>query len=222
MFNVFQRRARPSESGSADRAARPHGVLAEIAEVLLLAVGLYLVINFVIQTVHVIGLSMYPTVGNGDYLVATKIDYRLHDPQRGDIVILKDPITDPTNPQAPPPDFIKRVIGVPGDHVLIRNGRTFINGHLVEEPYVSPEPWTLYNNWPASPTGDPQGVLLGPGQYFVMGDNRNHSQDSRFFGPIPRSDIEAHVWIRVLPLSRFGTFDSHPTIEPQVTVPAAA
>jgi signal peptidase I len=190
------------------------GALREVAEVALLALLLYLAINFAIQTVHVIGSSMSPTISNEDYLIATKIDYRLHPPQRGDIIIMRDPY-DPSK------DFIKRVVGVPGDHVLIRGGHVYISGHMLQEPYISPEPWTDDADWPLGGTVDPNGVLLTPDEYFVMGDNRNHSSDSRVFGPVRRDQIEARAWIRVLPPLSFGPIDGmHGTLT-DIAVPAA-
>ena len=189
------------------RASKSRGILTEVAEVLLLALGLYLIINFAIQTVHVIGSSMYSTVTDNDYLIATKIDYRLHPPSRGDIIIMRDPY-DNTR------DFIKRIIGVPGDHILIRQGQVFINGHLVRETYLNNEVWTENADWPLGQTTDPDGVLLKPDEFFVMGDNRNHSSDSRVFGPVRRDQIEARAWIRVIPLSRIGPID---TQKPQIT-----
>jgi len=192
------------QSSPATRTAKPtkgRSILTEIAEVGLLALGLYLVINFAIQTVHVIGLSMYPTVDDQDYLVATKIDYRLHPPQRGDIIIMRDPY-DSTR------DFIKRVIGVPGDRILIRQGQVYVGGHLLREAYINPaEPWTQNADWPLTQSGDPNGVVLKQDEYFVMGDNRNHSSDSRFFGMVRRDQIEARAWIRVLPITKLGPVD---------------
>lgn len=187
--------------------AKGRGLLTEVAEVLLLAIGLYLVINFAIQTVHVIGSSMFPTVVDQDYLVATKIDYRLHPPQRGDIIIMRDPYDSSR-------DFIKRVVGVPGDRVLIRQGQVYISGHQLKETYLNSEPWTENADWPLGQTGDPQGVLLRSDEYFVMGDNRNHSSDSRVFGPVKRDQIEARAWMRVLPLPSFGPVDRN---KPQIT-----
>lgn len=187
--------------------AKGRGILTEVAEVLLLALGLYLVINFAIQTVHVIGSSMFPTVVDQDYLVATKIDYRLHPPQRGDIIIMRDPYDSSR-------DFIKRVIGVPGDRILIRQGQVYVSGHVLKETYLNAEPWTENADWPLGQTGDPQGVLLRSDEYFVMGDNRNHSSDSRVFGPVKRDQIEARAFIRVLPLPSFGPVDRN---KPQIT-----
>ena len=175
--------------------------VAEIAEVVLLALGLYLVINFAVQTVHVVGLSMYSTLNNDDYLIASKLDYRLHNPERGDIIIMRDPF-DPSK------DFIKRVVGMPGDDLLIRDGRVFIDGKLLLEPYINPEPWTINANYPTgSGTGPGTPITILPGHYFVMGDNRNRSSDSRIFGQVKRDQIEARAWVRVLPLDKFGPID---------------
>jgi len=189
------------------QVSRGRGILTEVAEVLLLALGLYLVINFAIQTVHVIGSSMYPTVTDNDYLIATKIDYRLHSPARGDIIIMRDPYDNSR-------DFIKRVIGIPGDHILIRQGQVYVNGHMLHETYLNNEVWTENADWPLGQTTDPEGVLLKSDEYFVMGDNRNHSSDSRVFGPVRRDQIEARAWIRVIPVTRLGPVDSN---KPQIT-----
>jgi signal peptidase I len=178
---------------------KERGLLVEVAEVAVLAFGLYLIINFILQTVHVIGSSMYPTLKDQDYLIATKIDYRLHPPQRGDIIIMRDPFDSSK-------DFIKRLIAIPGDRLLIRGGEVYVNGRLLQEPYVAPEPWTEQADYPTN-SSDPSGVVLKSDDYFVMGDNRNHSSDSRVFGLIHRDQIEARAWIRVLPLSRIGPVD---------------
>jgi signal peptidase I len=167
-------------------------LLREVAEVVVLAIILYFGISFAVQAVHVEGLSMYATLDDNDYLIANKIDYRLHAPQRGDIVILRPPTNNST-------DFIKRIVGLPGERVLIRAGVVYINGHRLDEPYL-PEAWVNDSNWP----DNPQGQVMGPNEYFVMGDNRNRSQDSRFFGPISRDRIDGKAWFRIWPLSQFG------------------
>jgi signal peptidase I len=206
-----------STKQSTQARGRGRGILTEVAEVAVLALGLYLIINVAIQTVHVVGLSMFPTLGDQDYLVATKIDYRFHPPQRGDIIIMRDPY-DASQ------DFIKRVIGLPGDRLLIRNGELFINGRHVDEPYINQEPWTQNADWPPGESPSTDGRALNPDEYFVMGDNRNHSSDSRLFGPVHRDQIQARAWIRVLPLTRIGPVD---TVKPRIsstvtTLPAAA
>lgn len=190
-----------------DRVQPSRSFFVELAEILLLAVGLYIVITFAIQTVHVIGSSMVPTLNDNDYVLATKLDLRFTTPSRGDIVILKDPFD---NSQ----DFVKRVIGLPGDRLRISNGRVFINGSQLQEPYLpNNDPWVTNANWPAD-NADPNGFLIPAAHYFVMGDNRNHSSDSRMFGPIAFNQIESRAWIRLLPLTKFGPVVQRPSFVP--------
>ncbi len=187
-------------------ASSPKSLLAELAEVAILALGLYLVITFAVQTVHVIGLSMYPTLDDNDYLIATKIDYRFHNPNRGDIIIMRDPYDSSK-------DFIKRVIALPGDRLLIQHSHVYINGQLLDEPYIrQDEPWTVNAEWPtASVAGCTPGqpCTIPPNSYFVMGDNRNASSDSRLFGWINRDRIEARSWLRIWPVSSIGFVDHY-------------
>ena len=168
-------------------------LLREVFEVVVLAVILYFGISFAVQAVHVEGLSMYATLDDNDYLIANKIDYRLHAPQRGDIIILRPPSDNSK-------DFIKRVIALPGEKLLIRDSVVYINGHRLDEPYL-PEAWTTLNNWPPN---NSDGQVMKSNEYFVMGDNRNRSQDSRIFGPIVRDRIDGRAWFRIWPLDHFG------------------
>src|SRR6202171_3320173 len=173
-------------------------LLREVAEVVVLAIILYFGISFAVQAVHVEGLSMYGTLDDNDYLIANKIDYRLHPPQRGDIIILRPPAANSK-------DFMKRVIALPGEKLLIRDGIVYINGHKLDEPYL-PEAWTTLNNPAPWSVGD--GAVIPPNDYFVMGDNRNRSQDSRIFGPISRDRIDGRAWFRIWPLDHFGNIYS--------------
>jgi signal peptidase I len=182
----------PAVAANHPHATTGSSFLRELAEVVLLAVILYIGISFAVQTVHVEGLSMFATLEDNDYLIANKIDYRLHAPQRGDIIILRPPNNNST-------DFIKRVIALPGERLLIRDGVVYINGHRLIEPYL-PEAWVVVNNWPATADGS----VIPANQYFVMGDNRNKSQDSRYFGPIGRDRIDGRAWFRIWPLDHFG------------------
>lgn len=192
----------PAETSSAS------SLLREVAEVVVLAIILYFGISFAVQAVHVEGLSMYATLDDNDYLIANKIDYRLHPPQRGDIIILRPP-TDNSK------DFIKRVIALPGEKLLIRDGYVYINGHLLHEPYL-PEAWTTLNNPAPWSVGD--GAVIPANEYFVMGDNRNRSQDSRIFGPISRDRIDGRAWFRIWPLDHFGNIYSQEPILESSTV----
>ena len=183
----------PAVAVNQPRASTGSSFLRELAEVVLLAVILYIGISFAVQTVHVEGLSMFATLDDNDYLIANKIDYRLHAPQRGDIIILRPPNNNST-------DFIKRVIALPGERLLIRDGVVYINGRRLIEPYL-PEAWVVFANWPVN---NPNGMVIPANEYFVMGDNRNKSQDSRYFGPIGRDRIDGRAWFRIWPLNHFG------------------
>src|SRR4030081_706771 len=140
----------PAIAAPQPRASTASSLLRELAEVVVLAVILYFAISFAVQAVHVEGLSMFATLDNNDYLIANKIDYRLHAPQRGDIIILRPPSDNSK-------DFIKRVIALPGEKLLIRDGVVYINGHKLDEPYL-PEAWTLFTDWP---TNNPMGQVMG-------------------------------------------------------------
>jgi signal peptidase I len=183
----------PAATAASARPSTASSLLRELVEVVVLAVILYFGISFAVQAVHVEGLSMFATLDDNDYLIANKIDYRLHAPQRGDIIILRPP-TDNSK------DFIKRIIALPGERLLISSGFVYINGHKLDEPYL-PEQWTSLNNW--SP-GGPDGTIVPANEYFVMGDNRNRSQDSRTFGFISRDRIDGRAWFRIWPLANFG------------------
>ena len=195
----------PASGGGTRTTNTAKSLVRELAEVVVLAFILYFVITFAVQTVHVIGESMVPTLSNDDYLIATKIDYKLHQPRRGDIIIMRDPY-DHTK------DFIKRVVALPGEKLLIRNGQVYINGQRLEEPYLANnEPWTEQADWPCA-TCD--GEVMQANHFFVMGDNRNRSSDSRVFGPVAGDQIEARAVFRILPLSQIGFIDNqHPVLE---------
>jgi signal peptidase I len=192
--------------GEPAQPRRRLGCALEIVETLVLTLVIYLVIhNFVAQPFQVEQQSMMPTVDPGEYVLIDKISPRFQDYQRGDIVVFQPP---PGYGQGGVP-FIKRVIGLPGDTVSLENGRVFVTpsgGSPVEldEPYVvraisgGPAP-TLPKNADGTSSW-----TIAAGSYFVMGDNRPNSQDSRFFGPIGRELIIGRAWLRYFPLDRVG------------------
>jgi signal peptidase I len=165
----------------------------ELAVLGLFTIGLYVAIHAVVEPVRVEGFSMERTLDDQDYLVATTIDYRLHPPRRGDIVVLRGTVSDPRN-------LIKRVVGLPGDHLVIRGDQVCVGGRALTEPYV---------NRPSDgvPSAGETDQVVPAGEYFVMGDNRGVSMDSRSFGPVSADRIEARAWLRVLPLGRLGPVD---------------
>ena len=172
--------------------------------VLSLALALYIVASLSMEAVHVEGSSMQPSLQNDDLVLASRLDYRFGEPARGDIVIVR-------NPFDPGQSFIKRIIGLPGDHVLIRAAHVYINGSRLDEPYLATG-WRTTANWPASPDL-PDGELVPAGNYFVLGDNRDHSSDSRLFGYIAASQIEGRAIARFWPPQAVGALDSRPTLE---------
>jgi len=172
------------------QSARQKSFLRDTLEIVFLALVLYVVIQYAVQTVHVLGSSMYSTLHDNDLLVASKISYKLHQPQRGDIVVFKP-----------------RIIALPGERVHIKDSVVYINGQVLQEPYL-PEKWTYNNQWPASG----QDQLIPPNQYFVLGDNRNHSSDSRSFGPVDLDAILGKAEIRIWPLGQVGFLGAKPTL----------
>jgi len=190
------------------------GCALEIVETLVLTLVIYLVIhNFVAQPFEVEQQSMVPTVNPGEYVLIDKISPRFNDYQRGDIVVFQPP--DGFGQGGVP--FIKRVIGMPGDTISLENGRVF-----VQQPGGSPvrieEPYLVHSiDGEVAPTlpKDAEGTTswtVRTDTYFVMGDNRPDSQDSRFFGVVDRELIVGRAWLRYFPLDRLGLVE-HPTYD---------
>ena len=169
--------------------------LLNTAIYLLCVLGaVWLVITFVGQRTEVEGASMENTLHNGDNLIVDKLSYRFHDPERFDIIVFPFQFQDNTY-------YIKRIIGLPGETVQIKDdGSIYINGEKLEENYgmevIKPE--TIGR------AAEP--IELGDDEYFVMGDNRNNSSDSRtdMVGNIKRENIIGKAWLRIWPVSDFG------------------
>ncbi|MDQ3018796.1 MAG: signal peptidase I, partial [bacterium] len=137
---------------------------------------------------------MVPNFHNREYLVVNKIDYRLNEPERGDVVVFK-------YPKDRSQYFIKRIIGLPGEKIKVENGRVVIynsahpQGSILDESYLPNQNVTL---------GKSDVVSLGSDEFFVLGDNRLASSDSRVWGVLPRHDMVGTAWLRVFPLDAFG------------------
>ena len=165
------------------------GYVVWVGAVVLLA---WLLITFVAQRTDVNGTSMVPTLEDGDQLICDKISYRFRDPERFDIIIFPYQYQKNTY-------FIKRVIGLPGETVRIDyDGNIYINGEILNEKYGLEKM--------AYPGIAEQEIILGDDEYFVLGDNRNVSEDSRYpdVGLIKRKDIIGRAWLRIYPFSKFG------------------
>jgi signal peptidase I len=160
-----------------------HAVLTTAKLALLTFIAYGLMFNFSV----VRGSSMAPGIHDGDRILVNHLSYVFQDVHRGDIVVLRYPLD-------PSLDYIKRVIGLPGDEVEIDSGRVRVNGETLTEPYVAAQ--------------DPHAHLLArveADHFFVLGDNRRHSSDSREFGQVPRENLRGKVDLRVWPPSRAGT-----------------
>jgi signal peptidase I len=148
---------------------------------------------FLMQPHQIKGNSMFPTYEDKEYVLTDKISYKFTSPKRGDVVILK-------SPENPDIDFIKRVIGLPNEKVKITDGKVFINDQVLTETYIDVET-------PVFPAGfmqDNTEVIVPADSFFVMGDNRPGSSDSREFGFVPMNNIVGRVFFRYYPVARMG------------------
>ena len=173
---------------------RLSGYLVEFIETLVVFGAVFASIYlFVAQFHKVSGNSMVPTMHNGDYLVTEKVSYRFRAPKSGEIIVLK-------NPRNESQDFIKRIIAVPGDTVEISNGNVLVNGKILEEKYLPPSTPTHSGAF----LTEGSSVKVGSNQYFAFGDNREHSSDSREWGPVTKEEIVGRALFRYFPVPDVG------------------
>ena len=171
-------------------------VISVIINVLVCFFIVFIITHYIGQRTVVSGSSMEDTLSDKDNLIVDKISYRIHDPERFDVVVFPYQYEEDTY-------YIKRIIGLPGEVVRIDSaGTIYINGEPLDENYGTE---VILNSGLAS-----NEVLLGPDEYFVLGDNRNNSTDSRFesVGNIDGDDIVGKAWLRVYPFSKFGFVDN--------------
>jgi signal peptidase I len=166
----------------------------EIVETLALTLIIFVVIHFAVQSYRVDGPSMEPGLQNNQYVLVNKIAYLFHPPERGDIIVFHYPL-DTTR------DFIKRVIGLPGDTITVTSNAVWVDGVKLNEPYVSAEANFQGETW-----------HVPPGDYFVMGDNRPVSDDSRTWGFVPQKDLVGKAVLVYWPVSVFKLLNTYPTV----------
>ncbi|MBQ6538937.1 MAG: signal peptidase I [Bacilli bacterium] len=155
----------------------------EIVPYILIIILVLLVKRFIVSPVNVVGSSMYDTLKDKDIMILNETAYYFNDIKRFDIVVIK----------APGELIIKRVIGLPGEKIKYENGKLYINGKYVKE------------NFTHDGTDDFAEVKIGKNKYFVMGDNRDNSMDSRYFGAFDKKSIRGRTSLTIYPFSRFGT-----------------
>ena len=169
------------------RPERPNllGILVDILETLLLSVVLFFLINAVSARIRIDGSSMEPNLHHDEFVIVSKVNYRIGEPERGDVVVFDFPrnITE---------EYIKRIIGLPGEKIKIEDGQVYVNGEALMEPYLKVEP--LYEGeW-----------LVQEDELFVLGDNRNNSSDSHNWGMVPLENVVGEALLVYWPPSSWG------------------
>ncbi len=192
------------------------GSLIELVTIVAVALGLALAIQaFVVKPYRIPSASMVPTLEIGQRVLVDRITMHFSDPGRGDIVVFHPPLgadndqcgvsPPPAQEACPKPtpqrssaNFIKRVVGLPGDHLKVIAGRVWINGKQLNEPYIRPDPSCEICDLPKE-------ITIPPGHFFMMGDNRGESDDSRTWGPVPKKWIIGKAFFTYWPPRRIGT-----------------
>jgi signal peptidase I len=182
----------PEPAGQVERQTAPfmrwvRAALRDLFGTILPAVVIALLIHlFLAQATRVYGSSMQPNLRTNERLVVEKLSYRFHAPERGDIVVLRDP-------DGGPDLLIKRVIGLPGERVTVAEGRVYVDGVALDEPYLN-----------QATNGSGRSWFVPPLNVFVMGDNRGASRDSRVFGPVPLDSLVGRAVLRYWPLDELA------------------
>jgi len=167
-----------------------YGVWEVLEVVLIAAVTVFLIRSFIVQPFLVSGSSMFETFIDGDYVLVDELTYRFKEPERGDVVVFRYPI----NPKL---FYIKRIIGLPGDQIVVQGGKYFVNGQEINESYLQE----------GMITSGRVDVEVGESEMFVSGDNRPNSYDSRSFGPVAWDNIIGVVRVRLLPFANAQVFE---------------
>lgn len=169
----------------------------ETIQAIVLALSIFIIVYlFLFQPHQVKGKSMYPNFDDGEFILTNKISYRFGSPQRGDVIIFKPPKSEPCAEIEC--EYIKRIIALPGERIMVSNGHYFINDKLLGEPYLASD---LYTN-PGSFLSDGIERTVPEGYYLPSGDNRPASRDGREFGPVPINSIVGKAWLRYWPLNK--------------------
>lgn len=165
-------------------------LLKDVFETVILAIVIYTIVNLVSARYIVLGYSMEPTLHSGEYLIVEKVSYRFTEPERGDVIVFDYPLHTED-------DYVKRIVGLPGDKITITDGVVMVNDLPLEESYT-------LTDTPGSQTW-----TVSEDSYFVMGDNRRGSSDSRSWGELKKEYIIGRVWMIYWPLKDIGLVAHH-------------
>jgi signal peptidase I len=171
------------------------GFVRELLITLGLAIVIFIVLQTTIQSSIVLGSSMQPGLEDGQRLIINKAVYHFREPARGDVVILHPPLE-------PQKEYVKRVIGIPGDVIEVRDNVVYVNGSPLTEPYIKDAPKYSLPSF-----------TVPANNYFVLGDNRNNSNDSHTGWTVTTDEIVGEAWLRIWPFSEWGTVQNYPLNE---------
>lgn len=173
--------------------------VVDVIETIVVAAAIFVVVYlFLLQPHQVKGASMEPNFHDGEYILTDKISYRFSEPKRGDVVVFKAP----TNPDV---DFIKRIVALPGEKLTINNNQFVIFNDEHPKGFTLSEPFEVMGPIAGgSHIKEGKTLEVPAGNYFVFGDNRSHSFDSREWGPLPKKSIVGKAWLRYWPLSKIS------------------
>lgn len=190
----------PEPTATPSIFSRIKDFVIELVHVVVISLAIIVPVRyFLIQPFYVKGASMEPNFLDHQYLIIDEISYRFNEPQRGEIVVFR-------YPNDPRQYFIKRIIGLPGERVRVAGGKVWVYNDRYPDGQALDEAEYLGG----LATGGDRDDKIGPGEYFLMGDNRPASLDSRVFGPVPRSFIVGKVWVRGWPPEKVQLYSEHP------------
>jgi signal peptidase I len=190
-LDTNQLEVNPELSHPKEHRSRFGRFLLDVFETVVLAVVLFVGINLIAARIRVDGASMEPTLVTGEYVIVNRLSYKLGSPQRGDVIVFHYPLD-------PKVEYIKRLIGLPGDEVEVNNGAVYVNGQLLDESYIKVT--TNYiGKW-----------RVPVGQFFVLGDNRNNSSDSHDWGTVPMDYVVGKAILVYWPPPSWGLIEHVP------------
>jgi len=175
-------------------------ILREIALTLILAIVIFFLLQTTVQSFIIVGSSMQPNFQEGERLLINKVVYKFRQPERGEVIIFHLP----SGQQA---DYIKRVIGLPGDSIEVKDGAVYVNGSKLDEPYIRDSPRYTFHL-----------LVVLDNEYFVLGDNRNNSNDSHNGWTVPRKNIIGKAWLLIWPPGEWRLVP-HYSLEGQLASP---